>query len=51
MTFRPISRRTMLGATLAAALLPAWARGQQGTDPASQEATDMKARFSFMARR
>ena len=47
MTFRPINRRTMLGATLAAALLPAWARGQQGTDPASQEATDMKARFSF----
>lgn len=46
MTSGPIHRRTLLGAALAMTL-PGVAWGQQGMDPASQEATHMQVRFSF----
>ena len=51
MAMRPltISRRVMLGATLAAAL-PHLAHGQNGSDPASQKPTDMRIRLTFDGR-
>jgi hypothetical protein len=43
-----ISRRTALGAVLTAALLlPRSGFGQQGRNPASQEPTDVRIRFTF----
>lgn len=47
MTARPISRRALLGAALATAILPGAARAQAGDDPANQEPTDMRVRFTF----
>lgn len=44
-----ISRRTALGVALTAALLPRSSFGQQGWDPASQEPTDVRIRFTFNA--
>ncbi len=51
MAMRPptISRRAMLGATLAVAV-PHLARGQSGRDPASQEPTDVRIRLTFDGR-
>ncbi|RRH96028.1 MFS transporter [Mesorhizobium tamadayense] len=45
-----LSRRTLLGAALATAVLPRAARSQQGRDPASQEPTDMRIRMIFNGR-
>lgn len=42
-----LSRRTLLGAALATAVLPRLAYSQQGMDPASQEPTDMRIRMTF----
>lgn len=42
-----ISRRTVLGAALATAVLPSLARGQQGNDPASQKPTNVKIGMTF----
>jgi hypothetical protein len=44
-----ISRRAMLGATLAAAV-PHLAHGQCGRDPASQKPTDVRIRLTFDGR-
>jgi hypothetical protein len=44
-----ISRRAVLAAGLAAATLPAGALAQQGSDPTSQEPTDMKIAMTFNA--
>ncbi len=44
-----ISRRTMLGATLAAAV-PRLAHGQSGRDPASQKPTDVRIKLTFGGR-
>ena len=51
MAMRPptISRRTMLGATPAAAV-PHLAHGQSGRDPASQKPTDVRIRLTFDGR-
>ena len=48
MTSSPLllSRRTLLGAAIASALVPSLAAAQQGTDLKTQK-TDMRARFSF----
>ncbi|WP_192244662.1 cyclophilin-like fold protein [Mesorhizobium silamurunense] len=45
-----LSRRTLLGAALATAILPRAARSQQGRDPASQEPTGMRIRMFFNGR-
>lgn len=45
-----ISRRTLLGAALASAVLPRAAHGQPPSDTASQEPTDMKIRMTFDGR-
>jgi hypothetical protein len=45
-----LSRRTLLGATIAASLLPRLAFAQQGRDGASQEPTDMRIRMTFDGR-
>lgn len=45
-----LSRRTLIGAAFAAAVLPRFAYGQQGRDPASQEPTDMRIRMTFNGR-
>jgi hypothetical protein len=45
-----LSRRTALGAALAAAPLPRSGFGQQGGGPASQEATDVRIRMTFGGR-
>lgn len=42
-----MTRRRIVGGALAAAALPFAARGQQGRDPASQEPTDVRIRFTF----
>lgn len=42
-----VSRRTLLAAALATAALPRLAYSQQGSDPASQEPTDMRIRMTF----
>jgi hypothetical protein len=42
-----ITRRGLLGAGLAAAVLPRSARSREGKGPASQEPTDMKIRMTF----
>ncbi|MCA0046242.1 MFS transporter [Mesorhizobium sp. B283B1A] len=42
-----LSRRTLLGAALAVAVLPRAAASQEGKAPASQEPTDMKIRMTF----
>lgn len=42
-----LSRRRLLGAALATAVLPRLAYSQQGRDPASQEPTDMRIRMTF----
>ncbi|MBX3568691.1 MAG: MFS transporter [Rhizobiaceae bacterium] len=41
------SRRTLLGGAVATAVLPSLAYGRQGSDPASQEPTDMRIRMTF----
>ncbi|PAP95039.1 cyclophilin-like fold protein [Mesorhizobium wenxiniae] len=45
-----LTRRTLLGAVLATAVLPRLAYGQQGRDPASQELTDMRISMTFDGR-
>jgi hypothetical protein len=45
-----LSRRTALGAALAAAPLPRSGFGQQGGGPASQEPTDVRTRMTFGGR-
>lgn len=45
-----LSRRTLLGGALAAAVLPRLAHSQQSTDPANQEPTDMRIRMTFDGR-
>jgi hypothetical protein len=45
-----LSRRTLLGAAIATAVLPRLAHSQQGRDPASQEPTDMRIRMTFDGR-
>jgi hypothetical protein len=45
-----LSRRTLLGAALATAVLPRLAHSQQGSDPGSQESTDMRIRMMFNGR-
>lgn len=47
---KQLSRRTLLGAAFATAVLPRAARSQQGRDPANQESTDMRARMIFNGR-
>jgi hypothetical protein len=47
MTPFPLHRRTLLVGSLANVFLPPMAFGQQGRDPANQEPTTMKVRFSF----
>ncbi|PDT12980.1 MULTISPECIES: cyclophilin-like fold protein [unclassified Rhizobium] len=42
-----MTRRRIVGGALAVAALPFAARGQQGRDPASQEPTDVRIRFTF----
>lgn len=42
-----LTRRTVLGAILSTAALPSLALSQQGSDPASQEASTMKIRMTF----
>jgi hypothetical protein len=49
MRLQAISCRTMLGATLAAAV-PHLAYGQSGRDPASQKPTDVRIRLTFDGR-
>jgi len=45
-----LDRRMLLGAALAVAVLPRLAHSQQGSDPASQEPTDMRIRMTFEGR-
>ncbi|MER9626392.1 cyclophilin-like fold protein [Mesorhizobium sp. M0296] len=45
-----LSRRALLGGALAATVLPRAARSQQGSDPGSQEPTDMKIKMIFNGR-
>jgi hypothetical protein len=45
-----ISRRTLLGAALATAVLPRLAVSQEGKHPANQEPTDMRIRMTFDGR-
>lgn len=47
MTGPTFSRRTLLGAALAATVPSGLARAQLGRDPDSQEPTDMRVRFTF----
>jgi len=47
MTSLQLRRRTALVGSLATIMVPTMAFGQQGRDPANQEPTDMKVRFSF----
>jgi hypothetical protein len=49
MTFKvsDLSRRTLIGAAFAAAMLPCLAYSQQDRDPASQELGDMRIRMTF----
>ena len=42
-----MTRRAVLGAALISAALPGLSIAQQGNDPASQEPTDMRVRFTF----
>ncbi|WP_214475654.1 cyclophilin-like fold protein [Mesorhizobium sp. dw_380] len=46
----PLTRRTLLGAALAATVLPRPASSQQRKDPASQEPTDMRITMTFDGR-
>ncbi|MER9065909.1 cyclophilin-like fold protein [Mesorhizobium sp. M0902] len=45
-----LSRRALLGGALAATVLPRAARSQQGSDPGSQEPTDMRIKMIFNGR-
>lgn len=45
-----LSRRALIGAALATAVLPRLAYGQQGMGPASQEPTDMRIRMTYKGR-
>lgn len=46
----PINRRALIAAGIATVLLPALAKAQQGSEPASQRRIDMKVRMRFDGR-
>ncbi|TKT81459.1 MFS transporter [Aquamicrobium sp. LC103] len=50
MTVKLLNRRALLGTPFATAVLPRFARSQQGHNPASQEPTDMRIRMTFNGR-